>query len=159
MNKLTPSMVAELSSIAYDVQKQSVLKRNIINVSINLEKHFNFNVSPKPVMGTSGGYVAKARNQQTGFALIGQGQSEQYKDDIVIAVRGTNFASLNDLSTDARASTSSTELGALVHAGFNSVFESMKKELLPYINMLPANATLHCVGHSLGGAIAALIAD
>jgi pimeloyl-ACP methyl ester carboxylesterase len=159
MGTLSPNMVVELSTVAYAVQKTQKTKRFDFDVSKNLANHFNFNSFSKPVMGTSGGFVAKAKNQQTGFALIGQGKSEQYKDDIVIAVRGTNFASLNDLSTDARASTSSTERGALVHAGFNSVFESMKKELSPYINLLPANATLHCVGHSLGGAIATLIAD
>ncbi len=58
-------------------------------------------------MGTSGGFVAKTKNQQTGFALVGRGKIQEYKNDIVIAVRGTNFASLNDLSTDARASTRS----------------------------------------------------
>lgn len=35
----------------------------------------------------------------------------------------------------------------------------MKAELIPIIQQVPANGTLHCVGHSLGGAIAGLIAD
>ncbi|OBT07018.1 lipase [Shewanella sp. UCD-FRSSP16_17] len=158
MGSLTPQLVAELSNVAYQATNNST---GFFRVALtqNLSNHFNFNSFTKPVMGTSGGFVAKAKNQQTGFALVGQGKSEEYRNDIVIAVRGTNFASLNDLSTDARASTSSTERGALVHAGFNSVFESMKTELSEYINLVPANATLHCVGHSLGGAIATLIAD
>ena len=159
MQELSPKLVAELASVAYQAMAPLNNGKLRLDTSQDIDTHFTFNISSKAVNGTSGGYVAKVKNQKTGFALIGQGKSTQYKDDIVIAVRGTNFVSLNDLSTDARASTSSTERGALVHAGFNSVFESMKKELLPYINMLPANATLHCVGHSLGGAIAALIAD
>lgn len=159
MGTLSPNMVVELSSIAYSTLQMKKQKRFSFDTSKSLSNHFNFDSFSKPVMGTSGGFVAKARNQQTGFALVGQGKSQEYKNDIVIAVRGTNFASLNDLSTDARASTSSTERGALVHAGFNSVFESMKTELSKYINLVPANATLHCVGHSLGGAIATLIAD
>lgn len=159
MGFLTPNLAVEFSDIAY--QANNRISNGIFRVaaSKNLSNHFDLNLSTKPIMGTSGGYVAKVQGQETGFALIGQGKSTQYKHDIVIAVRGTNFTSLNDLSTDARASTSSTERGALVHAGFNSVFESMKQELVQFINAVPANATLHCVGHSLGGAIATLIAD
>ncbi len=34
-----------------------------------------------------------------------------------------------------------TERGALVHAGFNSVFESMKTELSEYINLVELELT------------------
>jgi len=159
MSLLTPNLAVELSDVSYQVTKSNSVGIFEVAVSKNLANHFKFDLSTSPIAGTSGGYIAKVKGQQSGFALVGQGKSTQYKNDIVIAVRGTNFTSLNDLSTDARASTSSTERGSLVHAGFNSVFESMKNELSQYINLVPAGATLHCVGHSLGGAIASLIAD
>ena len=159
MKELTPELVVDLASTAYQAMNPLSNGRLLLDTSQNLDVHFTFSQSSKPIAGTSGGFIANAQNRKSGFVLVGQGKSVQYKNDIVIAVRGTNFASLNDLSTDARASTSSTERGALVHAGFNSVFESMKTELAQYISLVPSHATLHCVGHSLGGAIAGLIAD
>lgn len=91
MGILTPNMVAELSSASYLTITQSVLKRKVLDISRNLAKHFNFDLSNGPIMGTSGGFVAQARGRQTGFALIGKSQGNTYKNDFVIAVRGTNF--------------------------------------------------------------------
>lgn len=91
MSQLTPNMAVELSTIAYTIQKIRKSRRVDIVVSKKLSTHFNFDLSNGPVMGTSGGFVAQAKGQQIGFAVIGKGQSSQYKNDFVIAVRGTNF--------------------------------------------------------------------
>ncbi|WP_350643813.1 hypothetical protein, partial [Psychrobacter sp. HY3-MNA-CIBAN-0198] len=39
------------------------------------------------------------------------------------------------------------------------MFETLKLQLAPLLRELKPNATVHCVGHSLGGAVASLVAD
>jgi hypothetical protein len=45
-----------------------------------------------------------------------------------------------------------------VHAGFNKVFESFKKDILRFCDKHNPTA-VHCVGHSLGGGLATMAAD
>ncbi|WP_236701259.1 lipase family protein [Thalassomonas viridans] len=108
-------------------------------------------------MGTSGGIMAHYQQKSTGFALIGKGQSSFYSKDYVIAFRGT--VSRSDISTDIRATGSVGDNGSTVHAGFNTLFHTMKGELYAYFNHVRELSTIHCVGHSLGGALASLAAD
>ena len=115
-----------------------------------------------PIKGISGGAVAHAKGVQTGFVLVGhgsspKGKSNPYKHDLVLAIRGTN--SIYDTSTDLRANISLTEFGASVHSGFNTLFKTLQSELAPYLSAVKPSGTVHCVGHSLGGAVASLVAD
>lgn len=45
-----------------------------------------------------------------------------------------------------------------MHSGFNSLFITLQAELAPYLSGVKPSGTVHCVGHSLGGAIASLVA-
>ncbi|WP_269082177.1 lipase family protein [Thalassomonas actiniarum] len=74
-----------------------------------------------------------------------------------MAFRGT--VSCSDISTDVRATGSVGDNGSTVHAGFNTLFHTMKDELQAYFNHVREISTIHCVGHSLGGALASLAAD
>ncbi len=50
----------------------------------------------------------------------------------------------------------------MVHTGFQTTFESFRKGLEAYLDrpeVLNGNGVIHCVGHSLGGALATLVAD
>jgi len=162
MATLPPSICSELAAIAYNIKQIDRRGRYDLKASPVIKNHFSFNLTKGPIKGISGGSIAHAKGIQTGFILIGQGcspigKSNPYKNDLVLAVRGTN--SIYDTSTDFRANISLTEFGASVHSGFNRLFITLKTELAPYLNAVKPSGTVHCVGHSLGGAIASLIAD
>jgi hypothetical protein len=62
---------------------------------------------------------------------------------------------LSDLNTGVRSS----HTGFPVHQGFYYAFDSIIQELRQFISGLKGVSVVHCVGHSLGGAIATLAAD
>ncbi|TMP16873.1 lipase [Pseudoalteromonas sp. S2721] len=162
MSTLSPIICAELATLSYQIKEISGLSGYKLQTSKALDSFFSFDLSKGPVKGISGGAMAHASGHQTGFVLVGKGTSptgrmNPFKNDLVLAIRGT--ASLYDVSTDLRANLTVFEGGHSVHAGFNSVFETLKLQLAPVIKELKPLATVHCVGHSLGGAIASLVAD
>ncbi|WP_257979779.1 lipase family protein [Vibrio parahaemolyticus] len=59
---------------------------------------------------------------------------------------------------------SGTSSGYKVHAGFVNLFNTIKPQLAAYIagyseKIMKAPKVIHCVGHSLGGALASLATD
>lgn len=162
MSILSPVICAELATISYDIHKPTKRGRYLLETSATLKSLFSFDLSNGPIKGTSGGAMAHAKGHQTGFVLVGKGTSptgrmNPFKNDLVLAIRGT--ASLYDASTDCRANLSVCDGGHSVHAGFNTLFGTLKSELAPLLSELKPAATVHCVGHSLGGAVASLVAD
>lgn len=78
---------------------------------------------------------------------------------VVIAARGTRpELGAPDLLTDLRgAMTGFGDWGA-VHKGFRVTYDSVVRSLLPHDRHVMQADVVHCVGHSLGGAVATLIA-
>lgn len=103
--------------------------------------------------GNSGPLVLKKR---TGFGFIASGDGSR-KNEVLIATRGT--ASVRDALTDVNAGIQKGPGGFAVHAGFNDSFSSFRHDIDKFFNKNGAIGTVHCVGHSLGGALATLIAD
>lgn len=159
MTTITPKIASDLASLVYDIRTPT--SRGIYRFSRDSEstKHFAFDLSNGPVQGVSGGGPFGLFNKTTGFAIIGQGK-ERYKNHVAIAIRGTKFSSGNDWLTNFNIGYAGSDNGSMVHAGFNKTFQSMKsifeRTLTP---IMSANTTVHCVGHSLGGALASLAAD
>ncbi|MGR5163003.1 lipase family protein [Vibrio owensii] len=149
MSAISPLLASELSIIAYEV------KHNLERVKLPavVDNHFSFS---KVEVGTSGGFFFRP---ETGFALLGKGKSQRHKNDLVLAFRGT--AGLADGITDLTCSGKGTGTGEVVHSGFQTTFYSMKKGLTRFLrdNPVVGNGTIHCVGHSLGGALATLAAN
>ncbi|MED5525646.1 MAG: lipase family protein [Pseudomonadota bacterium] len=158
LKALKPYIAAELASIAYETENVGSFGNFNIELSDPLEREFVFDFAQGSIKGISGGFLAQARNKESGFALVGEGIGVN-SNSIVIAIRGTNIIRAGDLSADARASLSSTDSGSAVHSGFNSVFMTIKSQLKKVIDRTPAHYTVHCIGHSLGGGIATLVAD
>ncbi len=73
----------------------------------------------------------------------------------------SNFGA--DWLSNARCGVQSSAAG-MVHVGFSHIFDSMRQEIGRFVRRQiddPQNPvqTIHCIGHSLGGAVATLAAD
>ena len=82
----------------------------------------------------------------------------RYKDDIFMLIQGTSnlFDGLTDLNTGVKHCSTST----YVHQGFEDTFRSFKNELERFFNKHgKVIGRVHCIGHSLGGALATLAAN
>lgn len=90
----------------------------------------------------------------TGFGFLAKQQSLG-ASEYVLVTRGTDITPdwLSNLNVGAALGPSSK----LVHAGFNDTFNSYRTNLdLLFRQVGPPPAVIHCVGHSLGGALANL---
>ncbi len=101
--------------------------------------------------GTSSGF---------GYTLTYEGQGRKHA---IIATRGTRpelrgLGRWPDLLTDFRASCTLFDGYGAVHNGFKVTFDSIMPSLQRSSNTINSADVVHCVGHSLGGAVATLIA-
>ncbi|NWO04703.1 MAG: lipase family protein [Alteromonadaceae bacterium] len=159
MRTISPRMAAEFAELVYQVRSaNSEGNYRIPTAHLSLSRAFELNLSDGPVLGKTGGVFGLFR-ETSGFALIGTGK-QAFQGHYVIAVRGT--ATSHDWLTNANVGVSTSVNGSAVHSGFNATFTSMRPvlERLLTPTMKQANVRgLHCVGHSLGGALASLVAD
>lgn len=160
MATLTPKLAVQLASIAYEIKEPSSSGLYRFGKSApDVDRAFQFDLSNGPIQGISGSILARMLKRSSGFAMVGKGKAS-YQGDHVIAIRGT--ASLADGITDAHIGLTGGDNNSLIHAGFNKTFQSMKPALESTLSPLlsrSSNGTVHCVGHSLGGALAHLTAD
>ena len=88
-----------------------------------------------------------------GFMAMGVGP---FAGDLLLATRGTD--TMADWVTDANFGIERGPGGMAVHAGFNTTFKSYLPAVQDFLK--GRNPTrIHCIGHSLGGALAMLNAD
>jgi triacylglycerol lipase len=158
MPQLSPSQAAAIAAGVYELRDQSVS---------SALKPANGALRLSNPLGISGMFAANDTDQLhgvsgvplfkpiTGFGFIAQGV-EAYKDEVLVALRGTSI--LPDWLTDATIGVSTGPTGTPVHMGFNTTYKSFAPELQTYFQKHRPK-TIHCVGHSLGGALATLAAD
>ena len=84
-----------------------------------------------------------------------------YEKDLFIIFRGSTDANNNaDWISNARIGVQLSSNSFPVHIGFNEIFKSMLPSIKNFIDDNKGNIeNIHCIGHSLGGAIATLAAD
>ncbi|MGY5615514.1 lipase family protein [Vibrio cincinnatiensis] len=153
MATLSPKLASELAFGVYAIRESGNIKRASIG---SISKHISLQ---EQLVGKTGGYIF---NKQTGFAILGLGKGV-YSGDAVIAIRGTAMTSGHDWSTNAQIGLRGTVNGQTAHAGFIRTFHSLRPQLEKFLNDWhkggKGRGTVHCVGHSLGGALATLTAD
>ncbi|MGQ9427035.1 lipase family protein [Gilvimarinus sp. F26214L] len=119
-----------------------------------------FSPGPKgqKVMKTRvGGHVLRAAKDGFGLCATGGGL---HKGDVFLIFRGTTTANNKaDFVTDARIGLERGKSGWPVHIGFNHAFTAMLPEIRKSLEEFNCTGTVHCLGHSLGGAVATLAAD
>ncbi|GLQ99215.1 lipase family protein [Dyella mobilis] len=151
--ELSPAQVGEVAESVYALR----LSRDVIDVANSApgtREIFDL-LRSSCLTGVTG--LGGPIQQTTGFGYVAWGKGGR-QGECLIAVRGTFKTSAYDWLTNIRMGGVIGPSGFLVHAGFWRGAQSV----LPQINdkLRGRNpSTLHVVGHSLGGAMATLIAD
>lgn len=149
MTNLTPSQAAAIAFGVYSLRNDPTPASSKAIDPLNIEGLFGHS---SRFTGTSGALMFK---QLTGFGFVAAGVGP-FAGDLLIATRGTDSAA--DWLTDGNIGMQFGPGGKLVHAGFNETWKSFAPALREFLK--GRNPTrIHCVGHSLGGALATLNAD
>jgi triacylglycerol lipase len=149
MNELSPTQVFVLSDKAYDLKNSFTqsLKRDLA-----IALPFVNPESLKPITATSGIFTPVS----SGFGFMAQLNGGR-STEIVIATRGT--AGKADVGTDINIAITTGPTGHSIHKGFGTTFKSYVQQLNEFIkqqNLGFKPTAVHCMGHSLGGALANL---
>lgn len=143
---LSPERAAELAIGVYGIQYQGDVVKGFAGEGMgHLGTDYDLG-NAKIVHGKSG---ALALKPETGFGVIMK--SKKNPGEVVVATRGT--ASLADWLSNANTGFERGPGGYLVHSGFNRIFNNFKAELIATVRGMKPGL-VHCVGHSLGGALA-----
>ncbi len=154
MPKIAANFAADLASNVYDLSRFGVNKGTFY-LKQRYSKALDLNEKNITVGKTGGPAFFKSRTA-FGFAVCGAGA---YKGHAFIVLRGSKF--LADWLTNANVGVSRSRFAQPVHDGFNRAFKSMESQLTPFVNSLADQgiSSVHCVGHSLGGALASVTAE
>lgn len=155
MATLTPKLSSQIAEIPYRL----LATENGLQTPDSVNKYFSFDRKERSFEGKTGGILGliSIGKRSEGFAVVGIGKGK-FKDEIVIAIRGTRR--INDWVTNANIGLKGSPNGAMGHAGFINTFHTLRPQIKKYLlsqHKLPKR--IHCVGHSLGGALASLFAD
>jgi pimeloyl-ACP methyl ester carboxylesterase len=103
-------------------------------------------------------FAGSTNGVSTGFGYV-LSFNRDGRRHVVVATRGTRAEhSKADLYTDLRASMATMAGVGPVHQGFRNTFDSVKIGLARDDRRVMDADVVHCVGHSLGGAVATLVA-
>ena len=151
--ELTPAIASQLAFSIYTVNSgDKIGLKTFMNAKV-----FAQGSDQTLLKGAVGGRILRATKDSFGFCSKGAGE---YKGDLFLIFRGTTMANRKaDIVTDARIGIERSKSGLPVHIGFNHTFTSMLTDIRKYISEAKALGTIHCIGHSLGGAVASLAAD
>jgi len=151
---LSPSNAAKAASIVYGIKYSDTSNIAINRLNDEFGDDFHFDISTRFKGKTGLPFIST----KSGFGIMGI-SPDQHNKSAVISTRGTTSNPL-DWLTDVNCGLSfrNSRSNKSVHSGFNHTFNSMIPEIDGFIK-LHKPTTIHCVGHSLGGALATLIAE
>ena len=152
MGNLSPLSAAELADGVYDIHQPELFKSF-------LRKRNEFSQDASQQSKTYGEVGIRLINVSDAFGVCVRGVGN-YSNDIFIIFRGSTKRNYHaDWFSNARAGLNSSKSGSLVHAGFNQIFTSMVEQMVGFLDNNRSATTVHCIGHSLGGAVANLAVD
>jgi len=156
MSNFDPDQAAKLSDDVYALTKLDTLEEAMFSLNMKYGGVFKFSESNMMKGRTGGPGYIKCRTA-FGFCLLGK--VAPYIGHAVIVFRGTQY--LADWLTNLNVNTSYTLTGQKVHDGFAESFKSMAPQLMNFMSSdeMKTVHTIHCVGHSLGGALATICGD
>lgn len=152
MTELSPRTAAELAKDVYGVQTEFALQGFLARPEFSHKKG-----EKQQLIAQVGGRIIK--NASDGFGICAMG-GKGYENELFLIFRGTTKANNNaDWISNVRIGITPSKTGLPVHIGFNNIFTSMLPQIKEFIALNKNIIAIHCVGHSLGGAIATLAAD
>lgn len=158
MNEIEPALAADLAKDVYDLVKRNVpIELALQTLQNTYTSVFDININDVTQARTGGPGFIKC---ETAFGMMVYGTGEFYKSHAFIVLRGSRI--LGDWLTNGNfVLTSRSAAGHSVHDGFNQAFKSFRAQLDSFIAGFGQQgiARVHCIGHSLGGALAALCAE
>lgn len=155
MAELTPRLSASLAEGVYGLTKNESIEGAIKDLNTRFKDVAAFSEDTMLKAKTGGPWFIKCRTG-FGFTLIGKGR---YTGEAFILFRGTQY--LADWLTNLNVGVSRGASGQPVHDGFNLTFKTMEPKLKEFMGTLVKHkiTQIHCIGHSLGGALATICAD
>lgn len=146
---------ASLAQDVYALTQYNSLDESLIFLNNKYRDTFAFEKNNLLKGKTGGPGIIKCQTA-FGFTLIGK---SRFEGNIFLLFRGTQY--LADWLTNLNISVSRSACGQPVHDGFNKAFISMRPKLTEFMNSLQKDkiTAVHCIGHSLGGALATICAD
>ncbi len=155
MARISPEQSSRLAEDVYDISKAPTLKAGLNLLNKKYQGTFTF-ADSNLLNARTGGPAGIKISTAFGFVLLGQGD---FKGHAFILFRGTKL--LADWLTNVNIAPARSDSGYLVHDGFNKAFNSMKPRLAEFSKVLSKDKIkfVHCIGHSLGGALATLYAN
>jgi len=147
-SSLSPIAAAEAAKAVYDIRLSSDVEGAFAS-STNLIREFSQTQPSSRFAGVSGGVF----NSESGFGIVAEGSGTR-AGELLIVTRGTKSAS--DWYNNAMCTLTLSSMP--VHSGFNQIFQSFKDDLDGRVRNKSIKR-VHCIGHSLGGALANLVAD
>jgi triacylglycerol lipase len=150
--ELQPELAATLANDVYALTNQPSMEKAIMFLQRKHGNVFDFG-NDNVVKGYSGGPGILRCRTAFGFVLLGKGPS---RNDAFILFRGTKY--LADWLTDFNFTVARSAFGQPVHAGFAQSLRSMRSQLQQFMAQCHGR-TVHCIGHSLGGALATVCAE
>lgn len=151
MSKISPKVAAQLADEVYDVQDETRLKLFLMRPEFSKKR------SDKQMLKAEVG--ARLINTRDGFGICARGGAG-YERDVFLVFRGsTNANYMADWVSNFRIGVETSRTGLPVHIGFNHIFSSMQPKIKAFLATQTDVQRIHCIGHSLGGAVATLAAD
>lgn len=151
MPELSPKIAAELAEQIYSVNKDSRDQKLFL-----ARPEFQSEKGPTQKQELTAEVGFRLLNTKDAFGMCVQG-GKGYENDIFIIFRGSTSLAA-DWMTNARLGVQISDSGFPVHIGFNSAFKSMLPKIKDFLRDTNNSTTVHCIGHSLGGAVASITA-